>query len=256
MHTTAQVPFAHEPSITRSDQGQYVMYYTHYDYGEKYPPCSECVDGSTPPSCAQPNPPSFIVSMIHADSLNGTWSQPIKILDGKSGVLSPFDNNFDAIILSNGSVLGMARDWDENGCSVQHLVTASEWKRNDTYVMSKAYLFPELDGMCTEDAFLWRDCAGYYHALFHNMDPARYIGLDGAHAFSEDGIQWVYGGYSFGDVVEFTDGTQVTLGSRERPHVMFDHQAGCTPLALTSGVVYGGGSHGDQSYTLLQPIEH
>ena len=65
-------------------------------------------------------------------------------------MLTPFDDNFDGIILKNGSLIGMSRYWDSNGCSAQHLVTADNWKLNGTYKEHDEYLFPELQGMCTE----------------------------------------------------------------------------------------------------------
>eukprot|EP00483_Globobulimina_turgida_P003586 UN03592 len=197
--------------------------------------------------------------MIYANELNGTWSDPMTIVctyGCENGVLTPYDDNFDGIILKNGSVIGMSRYWDSNGCSAQHLVTAMNWKLNGTYIERKEYLFPELSGMCTEDQNLWIDCNGYYHALFHNMMPMRYIGIDGGHAYSKDGVSWVYGGYSFGNFVEFTDGTTMTIGSRERPHVILDNKDNCTPIGLTNGIVYDGGEFGDASRTFLQPIKH
>ena len=147
----------------------------------------------------------------------------------------------------------MSRYWNNEGCSYISLVTARDWKDNSTYINNKDEgIFPEITGMCAEDPFLWLDCDGNYHAFFHNMDPLRYIGLDGSHAFSQDGITWTYGGYSWGDYVEFDDGSSMTIGSRERPHLLFDSKDGCTPIGLTNGIVYG---YHDQSYTFLQPVK-
>ena len=86
------------------------------------------------------------------------------------------------------------------------------------------------------------------------MDPIRNIGIDGGHAYSKDGINWMYGGYSFGDLVQYNDGSSIQLGSRERPHILFNKNDDCTPIALTNGVVDGWGQYGDAAYTFLQPI--
>ena len=104
------------------------------------------------------------------------------------------------------------------------------------------------------DPFVYRDCDGGFHAIFHNMEPQDDETYCGGHAFSVDGVNWIYAGVTYSNTVEFTDGTTFTFGSRERPHLIFDDD-GCTPVALTNGATYGG-QYGDASYTLLQPIAH
>ena len=43
------------------------------------------------------------------------------------------------------------------------------------------------------------DSKGRFHAIFH-------AGLTGIHTFSADGINWIYGGVAWDNVVTFTDG--------------------------------------------------
>ena len=116
--------------------------------------------------------------------------------------------------------------------------------------------FPSSGG--AEDMYLYQDCKGRFHALFHNMSPIDYPDgksetMAGSHAFSKDGINWQYGTVAFGNTISFTNGNNITFSRRERPHLIFDaNHGGCTPIALTNGVEY----YKDATYTLLQPIAH
>ena len=87
-----------------------------------------------------------------------------------------------------------------------HLVLASNWKDPSTYKESENELFPSICGNGIEDPFLYRDHNGYFHAIFHKKYPMDDQNDVGGHAFSEDGIHWIFGG-RFGNIVEFTDGT-------------------------------------------------
>ncbi len=69
----------------------------------------------------------------------------------------------------------------------------------------------------------------------------------GGHAYSVDGVNWIYGGASFGNTVQFTDNTNVTFSRRERLHFVFADDKS-TPIALTNGVQYGG-EYGDAKPT-------
>ena len=51
--------------------------------------------------------------------------------------MTPMDTNMAAVILSNGSLVGMWRDHEPTGKSVPHLVTATNWKDAKTYVYSR-----------------------------------------------------------------------------------------------------------------------
>ena len=87
------------------------------------------------------------------------------------------------------------------------------------------------------------------------MSPDDLQQICGGHAYSENGVDWIYTGYAYNNIVEFTDGSSITYGRRERPHFIFDSDDKCTPIALTNGVQYGG-EYGDATFTLLQPVKH
>lgn len=86
------------------------------------------------------------------------------------------------------------------------------------------------------------------------MSPDNMQQVCGGHAYSLDGTNWIYTGYIYNNIVDFSDGTTITYDRRERPHFIFDDD-GCTPIALSNGIQYGG-TYGDATFTLIQPIAH
>ena len=106
--------------------------------------------------------------------------------------------------------------------------------------------------------FVFDDINGNYHLLFHNEipDPGHDQYFAGAHAFSKDGYNWVYGGYAYDTNISFIgdDDEYYILHSRERPHLVMDKD-GVTPLALINGVLVANNTYNnDRSITFLQPI--
>eukprot|EP01083_Nonionella_stella_P070904 190017_1 len=251
--STLLLPFSSTPDLIYApDTDEFVLLYVVNTTWNEIPPCV-CTDGSTPSSCDKHQnvtESTAFVTIKPSDLSNGynidKWSHPVYI----KAIGHP-DSNFAAVINDDSSLIGMKRDWKPSFGSIPYLVTASNWKDNTTYKVQANPLFPDVN---TEDIYIYKDCDGYYHALFHNMQPNFDQSLCGAHAFSMDGIHWQYGGYAFGNKVQFSDGSQYVFKRRERPHLIFDVKDGCTPVALTSAVEYGGVS-GDQSYTLIQPIK-
>eukprot|EP01084_Bolivina_argentea_P105279 188466_1 len=258
-------PFSHEPSCAFApNTNEYVIYYTYYNWSahanSNYnSPCDEC-QGGVSLRCHGPTPyPLYLTAMRYASSMNGPWSELIPILNAQESNPTygrSADSNLAGVILKNGTLIGMVRDgWTTTGMSNIHLIIADNWKDNKTYnAQWDQMLFPELTNEGTEDPFLYRDCNGNFHALFHNKQPLNDIGLDGTHAFSINGIDWIYGGFTYGNFVEFNDGTNFTFFTRERPHIIMDSKDNCTPIALTNGVERS--QHNDSSYTLVQPIDH
>ena len=245
--------------IYAPDANEYVLYHTMNATVNEVPPCKQCTDGSTSPQCNNQHlngsyTEDTVFRSIPADNLsNGydknAWSEPQRL-----GVLGPGDDNWAAVINNDSSLIGMMRKWYDNGSWV-HLVTATNWKDNTTYTLhNDSLLFPYLVHEQTEDMFLYKDCNGNYHALFHNMVPDDIMVLCGAHAYSKDGINWQYGGYAYNNTIKFDDNSQFTFNRRERPHLIFAEDR-CTPIALLNAAQFGGGIGGDASYTSLQPIE-
>ena len=60
--------------------------------------------------------------------------------------------------------------------------------------------------------FVYTDCINNFHALFHDGDPLNSQTLCGGHTFSTDGgLSWVDTGWTYSNVVQFTDGTKFHL---------------------------------------------
>ena len=247
--------FASEPGLTRGPNGEYVMYYTYYDYGN-IPRCN-CTDGSTNEQCHYELPPAqWITSMTYSNkSINGPWSKPMDIWHTSGANFS--DLAFAAVILKNGSVVGSNRHFGGGG-STQILVLADNWLDKDSY---KEYnkMFPELTYAQSEDFWPWIDCQGNYHALFHNSDPDWEEEVCGGHAYSKDGINWVYTGFAYNNIIKYDDNSQLSYKRRERPHLIFDND-GCTPIALINAAMPLDedkcGVYGDKSNTVIVPIYH
>eukprot|EP01084_Bolivina_argentea_P227851 384905_1 len=282
---TLQIPFnnntkymSSEINIIQSPNGgEYIIYYTGYNYSD-YSEC-ECFDGSTgPKQCASNYPPPyrFIEYMQFKNNIsdiNEIWSEPQiiptcnciynNIQNIQCNVtVSVCDSVLSGIITKNkDEFIGILRTWNRSypagERSQLYPMYASNWKDNNTYVTySNNLLFPQLITHGTEDPFVYVDCNGGYHALFHNMSPNN-INISyysGGHAYSLDGMNWTYSGLAYTSYVEFEDGTNFIFSRRERPHLIFDNDK-CTPIALTTGSQYGG-QFGDATYTSLQPIKH
>ena len=95
-----------------------------------------------------------------------------------------------------------------------------------------------------------------FHALFHD-----HVSF-GGHAFSADGVVWTYSSVApYGNSVASTDGSNVSLQRRERPHLVFDDRGYITHLTTaaqpppTAGKAPPSGSfNNDYSYTSVQPV--
>ena len=235
--------FAHEPDAIYGPNGEFVIYYIAANASGLE---CECKDGSTPPNSCNVPPIGFTQLVQYANNPSGPWSEPIVIaLPGLD------DPNLAGVILENGSFVGLGRNWVDGFSSV-YLIQSDDWKNGDKYTINFDPLFPQLTQGGTEDPFVYRDCNGGFHAIFNNQSPNWEIPVCGGHAYSSNGVDWVYTGYAFGNNVEFDDGSDFVFSRRERPHFVFDDD-GCTPIGFTTGAQYGG-RYGDATETQLQPL--
>ena len=91
-----------------------------------------------------------------------------------------------------------------------------------------------------EDAFLWIDPRGAWHALFHvyaeTPTPSCVDSNVSAHAFSADGATWFFSPRQpYGTTVALDDGTSFVTPTRERPKLLFG--ADGEPTHLYNGAV-------------------
>ncbi|OAQ59218.1 glycosyl hydrolases family 43 domain-containing protein [Pochonia chlamydosporia 170] len=109
-----------------------------------------------------------------------------------------------------------------------------------------------------EDPFLWQDKRGNYHMLVHAQQDGNGgtpgVKQTGRHAYARDYHgPWTYGNrtLAYGALVNFTDGTSINYGRRERPQLLFSEDGNMVPLFMTNGVQEKGTN---MSYTIVSPI--
>jgi hypothetical protein len=295
----AQVQFAvwtHESVVTRGPQGEWIAFMS-YNVPQTRQICTGCLGGLTNKTCKEPKLHQFGQERAHtgenselsdwdptymswapaSEARNSSaWSAPVLV----GAPVPQMDTNFAAVVDADGRLVGMWRDHHRNASaagakakSTIHLVTASNWKENSTYVFEHDDLLfeglPYPGGV--EDPFLYKDRDGNYHALFHllyndrSLDPAcvgRGTKLLGGHAFSPagDGRNWTFTGVAFDGNISYVDGVDLVCNG-DRPKLLFDKD-GVTPLALTTAAGERpwsssvGNLDADQAYTLLRPLSH
>ena len=146
----------HENVVTRGPAGEWVAFMS-YNVPQTRPICTGCLGGLTNKSCKEPQSsaeakssgpqsrsdlsdwdPTYM-SWAPADGARdaAAWSEPVLV-----GQPSPqMDTNMAAVIDPNGRLVGMWRDHhiDESGTATHHstihLLTASDWRDNATYVL-------------------------------------------------------------------------------------------------------------------------
>lgn len=265
--------WTHESIVTRGPAGEYVafMSYRVSDH-PLHEQCTGCTGGSTSPNCTKleadatqrsgisSRDPTYM-SWAPAGGARGEWSDPVLVLQEAPQM----DTNMAAVINANGSLVGMWRDHhltpDRKGKSTIHQVTASNWKDNTTYQWTVTDLLFGDENLTypggVEDPFLWIDQRGNYHALFHILYGGHPY-QSGGHAYSSDGLRWIWTGEAYDGNVTWAAGSEVgkLQANGDRPHLIFDKD-GHTPVALTnSGSTHWGatGMDPDQTITLLRPL--
>lgn len=252
--------FSHEPVVTRAPTGEYVLFYTSTVQFGKTPTicntCTDCARGNSSMDC----PPDWDAKgrdwtvplptyMIFTTNPNsGAWSTPVQIPSANLNISESVDTNFAALIMSNGSLVGVSRN--------RAVVFAEHWRDPSSY----RYIATAAVQGWGEDPSIHQDASGNFHIITHAEC--------GKHFFSPDAYHWSTAPSgehtcAYPKNVTFADGKTFTFGRRERPHLVFA-AGGHTPLALTSAVTaVPTSSTGhpkkllrwpDASYTLLQPI--
>lgn len=253
--------WSHEVALTRAPSGEWISFFSYNAHpGASRQVCHACKDGSTPKACKSMSstavPDVFIENtdptyMSWAANGSAPWSHPVRVTNWPNVQM---DTNMAAVVLANGSLVGMWRDHHPGGHhSTPHLVTAEDWRDPTSYVFhDEDLLFGRMDDNpgAVEDMMLYVDARGHFHALFHQMYDCETCT---AHASSADGLSWQYTGTAADGTAHYSDGTQQTFSHVERPHMIFDKD-GVTPVALTNGVKIQGISDDDLSFTLLRPL--
>ena len=225
-----------------------------------------------PPAEPAPNTNPYCgggsTAVFYSASPDGPWQQKAVAAPSPEGgfpyaVANPtahiFENGTTILLYRSYSAVRTGGTWNVGapypGYTLIGLGVAPHW--SGPYMMS---YFPIFDNM-NEDPHLYRDFRGNFHAVFHGMDqwgcgdqtPCR-LNV-GRHAFSEDGLQWVYSRVNaWTTKVEYEDGSTVDFARRERPEMILDADGHITHLL--SGVVDGRVMEGqqDRSFTIVVPV--
>lgn len=273
---------SHEAMLARAPSGEWVVYFTAVEQdnnrprmgAEGYGEDEVCVRQDNDSQCECPGNPdkgskdptwmSFTSTPLNYES----WETPVKIFDPGSHFTDSvpdgsraesIDANFNGVIQSDGSFVGLWRTWQCAGdlvspwadtleganpdtCfSVPHAINASDWDDSSTYEIASQkrdldWLFPEQYyvsptehlSIGIEDPMVYVDnrSPAVFHAIFHEM----FIPTDNvSHAYSTDGVEWIYTGTVFDTspetnmpMVTFTDGNQAGLAC-ERPQLLIEN---------------------------------
>ena len=264
--------FSHEPSMVKAlDTGELVVYYTHIYPPATYKyPCKKCDNGLTHeqqcPTTSNndygrnwdiPLPTKMIYTSNISD--NNAWSDVIDLDNVTPDVF--IDSNLVTYIFPNGSLIGIIRNDNSNTSKAYNFIRASNWKDNATYSYNEMLPYSgNIIRQYGEDPFIWYDSRyDVIHSIWHYRPNGRNY-PNGIHAFSTDNghtfqafldfnlypQEWAYTPFA-----EYTDGTNYTFITCERPHLIMDDD-GYTPLALTNGA--GVTDANDYSVTILRPI--
>ena len=228
------------------------------DCGAALPACAEadqCRAHGTPASNGQ------VVLSYSRDPVRGPWSHRVVLPIGGHGTTPPDSqsawnckhNNPSAVLHpQTGAVTlmyhGSACDKSLKGERLG-LADAAHW--NDTTYVKRVgppIIAPENGTGSHEDPFLWRDSRGNWHALTHNQGSGNRCGSGdaghscGAHLFSRDSRSWrISKQAAYTPAVALkSNGSTVTMGTRQRPQLVFSGDGLQRPLLLFNGASFEG----------------
>ena len=228
------------------------------DCQAKLPACAavnQCRGHGTPASNGQ------VVLSYARNPVSGPWSHRVVLPVGGYDTTPPNNpsawnckhNNPSAVLHSatgavtlmyHGSTCGKSLKGERLG-----IADAAHW--NDTTYVKRAgppIIAPENGTGSHEDPFLWQDRRGHWHALTHNQGPGnRCESSDaghscGAHLFSRDSRSWrISKQAAYTPAVTLkSNGSTVTLGTRQRPQLVFSDDDIQRPLFLFNGASFEG----------------
>lgn len=223
---------AHNPTIVRRN-GEYLLYYIGTTYRTEVPPAETL---STDRSAMFAAYDEIRIGLARSNSPAGPW----KICPHP--VLEPRKDYFDCTIVTNpapcvlpdgriylyyrtntkgGARIGLAVYDDPEGPSrrFDEPVLAADFQIEDPFVWH--------NGTCFE--MIAKDLNGKSTGEYHS----------GAHFVSDDGIHWACTGKVYSRKVMQSNGSEITLGSLERPQLLFDGDG--NPKALFAAVADGPG---------------
>ena len=222
---------AHNPTVVKY-KDEYLLYYIGSTYeGAPTPPETLKTDRSMMFDVYN----RICIGVARSSSPGGKWNIcPAPVLEPRKGM---WDENIVTnpapCVLPDGRIFLYYRSNINSGCSIGLAVyddPEGEPQRFDTPI--------ESGGMSVEDPFVWHN--GKYFEMIAKDLTGDLTGEyhSGAHFASEDGFHWEFTHKAYSRKVTL-DGKEVTLGSLERPQILFD--ASGVQEALFAAVADGPG---------------
>eukprot|EP00040_Diaphanoeca_grandis_P028382 m.164279 g.164279 ORF g.164279 m.164279 type:complete len:571 (-) comp31332_c0_seq2:80-1792(-) len=283
-HDEALNPNAHNAHISRDPlSGLYLLYHIHVPNKTCIAPhynCSfTCKNGSTP----LPYPPSMNSGNTIIVNINGTnaivdadphhhpglgevnWTINSGALHSSSSPYGPWVGVRGNVGCENPSPFFLPDGRVVRVCAGHNYQPQVDFAQNFTapYSVKFNITCPKLHNNVTkdgefhsEDAVLWIDHRGGYHALSHAMGP--WPMPDGVHMFSSDGFNWTCADQPpYNGTIVYEDGSRVDASHRERPKVLLNAR-GELEVLFTGVAPYNGkgGTHvDDYAFTSAVPIQ-
>lgn len=228
-------------------------------------PCnsSASLGWASAPVTARPEPAApgtncgiSYTELLTASSPDGPWT--FQTAFGPNNTVNPYFpvsvDNPAPLYFPNGSIGVMFRSYTRESAQFHSsigIARADDWR--GPWTLPTEPIFAGLE----EDPFWWKDAAGNFHGLYHDMGGCSNVGC---HAFSRDGWNWTLSAtpaYDFS--VTFTDGSTTVFSRRERPQLVFDPVTG-VPTHLINGVQLpraqqpSGPNQHDYTYSIIVPL--
>jgi len=240
----------HNPTVCKYND-RYLMYYIGTTYEEPVP-----LPEKIPETESQR---AFIYSRIKiglaiSATLEGPWERlDHPILDSRQGYWdSILVTNPAPCVLPDGKIFLYYRSNTPNGLRIG-LAVADKPEGPYCRIQNE----PVMNGIDVEDPFVW-----------HNGDHFEMIAKDmtgiitgevhaGAHFISNNGIDWtsVANPKAYSRTIIYTDNTQVTLGSLERPQLLFDYNGNPKCLFAAAADGSGGFNNASRTWNIAIPME-
>lgn len=208
---------AHNPTIVKYKE-KYLLYYvaSTYDFPVPSPELVE-KDSDTMHEVYY----RIRIGVLSADHPNGPWKSP-----GKP-VLEPHPGKWDSQLVTNpapcvtpdGRIFLYYRSNTPDGLRIGLAVAESF---EGPYERAKDG--PVLEGIYVEDPFVWHNGNGFEMIAKDMTGKITGEFHAGAHFLSDDGINWHVAEQpkAYSKTIRYSDGSTVTLGSLERPQLLFN----------------------------------
>lgn len=216
--------WGHNPQVLALADGSFALFHIGTGVGGTPKNCSWGEGAGAPAAAAVPLAPGAGATVHVAASLEGPWT-PFP------GV--PPCNNPAPLLHPNGTLF-LACD---SATILRAPALAGPWSAVHAPSFTNHSNAPI---GAFEDAFMWIDPRGAWHALFHvwseEVEPSCVNSNVSAHAFSTNGLDWHFSPLQpYGTTVTLEDGTSFITPTRERPKLLMG--ADGEPTHLLNGAV-------------------